>query len=85
MSKFRTIAYKALKEATVDPDNTMAMMLYQLSQDGEISITDPKTREEFFNYVAEQTNLDDDGNIINDNLWFDIDDLRCEDDLIYIA
>ena len=85
MSKFRTVAYKALKEATVDPDNTMAMMLYQLSQDGEISISDPKTREKFFDYVSEQTSLDDDGNIINDDLWFDIDDLRCEDDLIYIA
>lgn len=85
MSKFRAIAYKALKEATVDPGNTMAMMLYQLSQDGEISISDPKTREEFFDYVAEQANLDDDGNVINDDLWFDIDDLRCEDDLIYIA
>lgn len=85
MSKFRTVAYKALKEATVDPDNTMAMMLYQLSQDGEISISDPKTREKFFDYVSKQTSLDDDGNIINDDLWFDIDDLRCEDDLIYIA
>ena len=85
MSKFRTVAYKALKEATVDPDNTMAMMLYQLSQDGEISISDPKTREKFFDYVSEQTSLDDDGDIINDDLWFDVDDLRCEDDLIYIA
>lgn len=85
MSKFRTMAYKALKEATVDPDNAMAMMLYQLSQDGEISISDPKTREKFFDYVSEQTSLDDDGDVINDDLWFDIDDLRCEDDLIYIA
>ena len=78
MSDFRKKIYKLLKEnGFVDTSNSDLIKTYidQLNEQGSVNISDPKERAALFDYCYNHY----------EELPFDPDDLRVEDEYIWLS